>query len=111
MTHTYWVEMTLGVSDDRSVVEKLVSEIEDLHGDRGQVVYAYTPKTGRLALAMSVVSDDDIEIIPAKVVGMVRSAAHGLGYETPNWPEPVGLDHVRMKAFAIEDVRIKSLAA
>jgi hypothetical protein len=101
--------MTLEVSGDRSMVEKLVSQIEADHD--GHVVYAFTPNTGRLALAMSATSDEAIENVPAKVVGTVRAAAHGVGYETPGWPEPVGMDHVRMKVLTIEDVRVKSLAA
>lgn len=107
MTPTYWVEMTLEVSGDRSLVAPLVARIDAEHD--GHVTYAFTPMTGRLVLAMSATSDDAIEMVPAKVVGTVRAAAHGLGFETPGWPEPVEMNHVQMKVVAIEDVRVKAL--
>lgn len=100
MAPTYWVEMTLEVSGDRLMVEKLALLLDDRHD--GQVVYTFSAKSGRLSLAMSVASNAAIEKVPAKVVGTVRAAAHELGFHTPGWPEPVAIDDVRIKVLARE---------
>jgi hypothetical protein len=102
MTPTYWVEMTLKVSGDRAAVEKLVSALDGCH--KGQIAYTFSHKDGQLALAMSTVSDEQIEKVAARVVGTVRATAHELGFHTPGWPEPVTIDDVRIKVLATETV-------
>lgn len=104
MTPTYWVEMTLQVSGDhpidRSGVEKLTRLVSERHD--GDFTYTFSPKVGQLALAMSVECAEAIEQVPPKIVGLVRSVAHDLGFSTPGWPEPVEVDDVRIKVLAGE---------
>ncbi len=94
MAPYYWVEMTLEVPAG-SCVDKRVGFLDTRHD--GQITYTFTETTRLLALAMTVCSDEQIEMIPPKVVGLVRSALHELGFSTPGWPEPVSIDDVRIK--------------
>lgn len=107
MTPSYWVEMTLSlVSGDHCCVEKLTELLDTRH--EGELVYTFSRKTGLLSLGMSVRSDEIIDVIPGKVVGMVRTACHELGWSTPGWPEPVGMKDVHIAA--IDQLSIKALA-
>jgi hypothetical protein len=100
MKPTYWVEMTLNVSGGQAAVDELVAGLDESH--KGQIAYTFSHADGQLALAMSTVSDEAIEMVAARVVGTVRAAAHELGFHTPGWPEPVAIDDVRIKVLTAE---------
>ncbi|ABM15134.1 hypothetical protein [Mycolicibacterium vanbaalenii] len=95
MSTTYWVEMSLLVSGSPDAnlvefVEDFATTLDDEHD--GEVMYTFASKTGDLTLTVSIVSDEDTAQVCAKVVGTVRSAAHGMGAHTPGWPQaPVTL--------------------
>lgn len=94
MTTGYWIEMTLKVSGGSSV-EKLATLLDEQHA--GQVVYTFSALSRKLNLAIATRSDEPIEQIVPQMVGLVRAAAHELGIFTPDWPEPVTIDDVRIK--------------
>jgi hypothetical protein len=87
----YWVEMSLMHSGDEGAIDKLVATVDQRHG--GHTVF--TAAGPNLTLALVDDSSEPIEQVICRVVGLVRAAAHELGFATLGWPEPVRIGDVR----------------
>lgn len=92
----YWIELGLDVSATGEGASKLARQIvagmTELHD--GQVVY--TASGHEITLAIACEREGRIEDVPSEVVGTARTVIHEMGFGTPDWPEPAGVNDVQI---------------